>query len=186
MNGSNPQNESKKHTLFSDIAEFFSPQDTEIELKAAPSIHEAEVRYKLNSVGVSFQEQAKQLYQIAEQVRRTAYAPFSGFQVGAALLTSDGTVYRGVNVENSSFPLTNCAERSAIFAAISDGKRDFAAIAICGGKGSDTAKPCYPCGACRQVMAEFCSKDFPIIVSDGICLLGDLLPFSFSLKDASE
>lgn len=127
-------------------------------------------------------EQFTALYREAEAARIHAYAPYSGFQVGAALLTENGTIYRGVNVENASYPLTNCAERSAIFAAVSDGKRSFTAIAICGGKGDDTNNPCYPCGACRQVLSEFCGKDFPVILSDGIYTLGDLLPYSFALE----
>lgn len=122
------------------------------------------------------------LYKEAEEARKNAYAPYSGFQVGAALLTENGSIYRGVNVENASYPLTNCAERSAVFAAVSGGERHFTAIAICGGKGTDTKVPCYPCGACRQVLSEFCDKDFPVILSDGVYTLGELLPYSFQLE----
>ncbi len=129
-----------------------------------------------------FREKADMLYQAAREVRKNAYTPYSGFQVGAALLTADGTVFCGVNVENASYPLTNCAERSAIFSAVSQGFTDFTAIAICGGTGEDTENPCYPCGACRQVMAQFCGKTFPIILSNGIYLLGNLLPYAFEFK----
>ena len=92
----------------------------------------------------------------AVRARENSYCKYSQFAVGAALLTTDGTIYRGANVENASFGLTNCAERSAFFAAVSDGKRSFEAIAIAGGPfGQKTGQLCAPCGACRQVMAEF-------------------------------
>lgn len=100
----------------------------------------------------------------ALEARQQAYAPYSGFGVGAALLTADGTVYTGCNIENAAFTPTNCAERTAFFKAISDGKRDFCAIAVAGGplKGQIDAY-CTPCGVCRQVMAEFCTKEFVIL-----------------------
>ena len=115
-----------------------------------------------------------------------AYAPYSGFMVGAALLTVDGKVYTGCNIENASYTPTNCAERTAFFKAVSEGERAFAAIAIVGGKGDQPAEFCAPCGVCRQVMAEFCTPDFPIILrgADGeirTVRLDGLLPESFSL-----
>ena len=93
-----------------------------------------------------------------------AYAPYSGFHVGAALLCADGTVYQGCNIENASYSPTNCAERTAFFKAVYDGHRDFTAIAICGGMGGNITGFTAPCGVCRQVMKEFCGDDFLIYV----------------------
>lgn len=122
----------------------------------------------------------KELFEAAQKARLSAYAPYSKFLVGAALLTSDGTVYTGCNVENASYSLGCCAERTAIFKAVSDGKREFKAIAIAGGIDS-TENSCYPCGACRQVMTEFCGKDFRIILSDMTLTLEEIMPYTFSL-----
>ena len=118
-----------------------------------------------------------------------AYSPYSGVKVGAALLCADGSVYTGCNIENASYSATNCAERTAIFKAVSEGKRDFSAIAICGGRsihGEEclpTAEQFPPCGVCRQVMREFCRDDFEIILvtSDKVYsyTLSELLPVSF-------
>lgn len=110
-----------------------------------------------------------------------AYAPYSGFHVGAALLCSDGTVYLGCNIENASYGATNCAERTAFFSAVRDGHRDFTAIAICGGMGGVEEGACMPCGICRQVMAEFCVPDFQIHVGDETYTLEQLLPGRFTL-----
>ena len=113
-----------------------------------------------------------------------AYAPYSNYRVGAALLAADGTVFTGCNVENASYGLTNCAERTALFKAVSEGRRSFRALAIVGG----TAKaPALPCGACRQALAEFCAPDMPVAVAPlrggapVVRTLGDYLPFSFAL-----
>ena len=114
-----------------------------------------------------------------------AYAPYSGYKVGAALLCADGSVYQGCNVENAAYSPTNCAERTAFFTAIYDGKRDFSAIAICGGKDGVITGLFPPCGVCRQVMREFCKEDFKVymITPDGYetRTLAELLPDSFSL-----
>ena len=123
------------------------------------------------------------LYKTACEQRKFSYSPYSGFAVGAALLCESGEIFCGVNIENSSFSLTNCAERTAIFKAVSQGEKKFTAIAIAGGKGDDISQPCYPCGACRQVMSEFCNKDFKIILSDRIYTLGELLPYGFELGE---
>jgi len=114
-----------------------------------------------------------------------AYAPYSGYKVGAALLCSDGTVYTGCNIENASYTPTVCAERVAFSKAVSEGQRDFDAIAICGGKDGVIEGLFPPCGVCRQVMAEFCKPDFVIymITPEGYetRTLAQLLPDSFSL-----
>lgn len=116
-----------------------------------------------------------------------AYAPYSGYKVGAALLTTDGKVYTGCNIENASYTPTVCAERTAIFKAVSEGDRDFAMIAICGGKDGVITGSFPPCGVCRQVMAEFCSKDMPVLMVSGVdshtaVVLGDLLPYAFGTE----
>lgn len=127
----------------------------------------------------------RELIRLADAARANAYAPYSGFTVGAALLCADGTVFCGCNVENASYPVTCCAERSALFAAVSAGKRAFSAIAVMGGRSGEAPDGfCTPCGLCRQALAEFCAPDFPVLVSDGTVLrrytLGELLPASFS------
>ncbi len=125
------------------------------------------------------------LMEIALQARENAWCPYSRFAVGAALLTADGTVFTGCNVENAAYPLGNCAERTAFFKAVSEGHRQFRAIAICGApEGETPVKSCPPCGACRQVLAELCDDDFRIILADGVHTLGELLPLAFRLKDA--
>ena len=117
-----------------------------------------------------------------------SYAPYSGYFVGAALLTEDGKIYTGCNIENAAFGPSNCAERTAFFKAISEGERKFSAIAIVGGPGGKTESYCTPCGVCRQVMAEFCKPDFKIIMAKNpddfkIRTLGELLPESFNPQD---
>ena len=130
-----------------------------------------------------------ELVNLAIEAREHAYVPYSNFAVGAALLTKDGKVYQGCNIENSSYGATNCAERTAFFTAVYQGERDFEAIAIVGGKaGEPVSELCAPCGICRQVMREFCRDDFKIILSkgDGTVLettLTNLLPLSFSKED---
>ena len=113
-----------------------------------------------------------------------AYAPYSGYQVGAALLTADGKVYTGCNIENASYTPTVCAERTAIFKAVSEGEREFAMLAVCGGKDGVITGAFPPCGVCRQVMAEFCAKEMPILLVTGTdshnaVSLGELLPYAF-------
>ena len=113
----------------------------------------------------------------AEQARANAYAPYSKFTVGAALLSQSGRVYPGCNVENASYGLTNCAERTAFYAAVAAGERAFSAIAV-------TA---IPCGTCLQVMTEFCDPDtFRVVVDDLSYTLRDLLPHAFQLKRHGE
>lgn len=125
----------------------------------------------------------EELICFAVKAMENAYAPYSGFQVGAALLCSDGKVYTGCNIENAAFGPTNCAERTAIFKAVSEGCRDFTAIAICGGKDGKITDFCPPCGVCRQVMQEFCREDFPVYLAGPedykSLTLGELLPLGF-------
>src|SRR5690625_1797245 len=118
----------------------------------------------------------------AKLAREEAYAPYSLFKVGASLLTSSGNIYKGCNIENASFPLTCCAERTAIFNAVSNGEREFSQMAII----ADTKGPISPCGACRQVMAEFFSDDVTIYLSNLFnetveTTINELLPFTFKL-----
>ena len=127
----------------------------------------------------------KYLIEQAIEARSHAYTPYSHFQVGEALLTKKGKVYKGCNIENAAYTPSNCAERTAIFKAVSEGEREFAAIAIVGSmEGESNTLPTGPCGVCRQVMAEFCSLDMPVIIAkspaDYITMtLGELLPLSF-------
>ena len=131
----------------------------------------------------------KDLVRLAIEAMTYAYAPYSGFRVGAALLTADGKIYQGCNIENAAYTPTNCAERTAFFKAVSQGEREFLAIAIVGGSretGQGEVFPdlAYPCGICRQVMREFCGPDFRILVGRSTeefreYTLEELLPESF-------
>ena len=127
-----------------------------------------------------------ELMLLAEQARLKAYAPYSGFKVGAALLAKSGKVYLGCNIENASYTPTNCAERTAFFKAVSEGEMEFDKIAIVGGK-EEPNELVSPCGVCRQVMAEFCDESFTILLgnSKGIksFSLKEILPLSFTKKD---
>ena len=126
----------------------------------------------------------QKLMDCAIKVRENAYSPYSHFAVGAALLCEDGTLFEGCNIENASYGLTNCAERTAIFKAVSEGHIKFKALAVV----ADTEGPCAPCGACRQVMAEF---KIPLIIMGNlmgnikIVTIEELLPFSFSECDVT-
>lgn len=126
----------------------------------------------------------KSLVVQAQKAREHSYSPYSHFRVGAALLTKSGKVYTGCNIENAAYSATNCAERTAIFKAVSEGERDFEAIAIVGGREGETAEFCAPCGVCRQVIAEFCKKDFKIVLGNEqkyeVYTLDTLLPFAFT------
>ena len=123
----------------------------------------------------------------AHAARARAYAPYSGFRVGAALLCEDGTVFEGCNVENAAYSPTCCAERVAIFSAVSAGHRRFSAIALAGGAAEEPLPMVSPCGVCRQVLSEFASPELPIFLvgRDGALFettLGALLPNGFSLS----
>ena len=129
----------------------------------------------------------EQLIQEAKAAREKAYVPYSKCQVGAALLTKDGKVYHGCNIENAAYSMCNCAERTALFKAYSEGDKEFSMIAVV----ADTARPVPPCGACRQVISELCSKDMRVVLTN---LKGDveelsvaeLLPGAFSPEDLHE
>lgn len=132
------------------------------------------------------EEEISRLICAAVEVRQKAYAPYSGYMVGAALLCRNGEMITGCNIENAAYTPSNCAERTAFFKAVSEGKRDFKAIAIVGGKKDATELDmAYPCGVCRQVMQEFCNQnEFLVITAKSkedyqISLLKDLLPNGF-------
>lgn len=132
------------------------------------------------------QQDIKMLIGQALLAREQAYAPYSGYQVGAALLCRDGDVFCGCNIENASYTPTNCAERTAVFKAVSEGKRDFSAIAVTGGfHDQEVLDLSFPCGVCRQVLAEFCvPESFWVITARSeddyvMCTLGELLPHGF-------
>ena len=121
----------------------------------------------------------------AKKAAENAYSPYSHFKVGAALLCKDGTLYTGCNIENASFGVTCCAERVALFKAVSEKNTGFCEIAIVGGKDEDYRHPCTPCGICRQALSEFCAPDFKVHLCDGdniaTLTLAELLPHGFSL-----
>lgn len=131
--------------------------------------------------------EATKLMEEAKKARENAYVPYSNFKVGAALLTKDGKVYHGCNIENAAYSMCNCAERTAIFSAYAVKDTEFTALAVV----ADTERPCSPCGACRQVISELCPKDMIVYLTN---LKGDvqeitveqLLPGAFSPEDLNE
>ena len=133
----------------------------------------------------------KELIEKAKEAAKNAYVPYSGYTVGAALLTKDGKVYLGCNIENAAYGPTNCAERTAFFKAVSEGEREFSKIAIVGGKNLHFKDYFAPCGVCRQVMREFCDDSFVILLGKNSdeyksFTLSELLPLSFSKSNISE
>ena len=136
---------------------------------------------------------AEELVELAVKAREKAYVPYSHFAVGAALLCSDGTVYGGANLENAAYPPTNCAERTAFFRAVFEGRRDFSVIAVVGGpEGQPVSEWCTPCGVCRQVIREWCNPDtFRVILGRAGSkprefLLREILPMGFGPEDLGE
>ena len=125
----------------------------------------------------------KELIELAIEARKMAYAPYSDHKVGAALVGKSGKIYTGCNVENAAYSPTNCAERTAIFKAVSEGEREFSAIAIVGGVGNKLSDLCAPCGVCRQDLAEFCDAGLKIVMGTPenitTSTLGEILPYSF-------
>ena len=132
----------------------------------------------------------KELLHKAIEARGFAYAPYSNHKVGAALLGKSGKIYTGCNVENAAYTPTNCAERTAIFKAVSEGEREFTAIAVVGGVGDKLSEVCAPCGVCRQVLAEFCDSNLRIILGTPekitVSTLAELLPLSFGKSDLNK
>ena len=129
----------------------------------------------------------EQLIAEAKKAKEKAYVPYSKFQVGAALLTEDDVIYHGCNIENAAYGLTNCAERTALFKALSEGANNFKMLAVT----ADTERPVPPCGACRQVIAEHCPKDMKVILTNNKgdmqeCTVEELLPFAFTSEDLYE
>ena len=134
-------------------------------------------------------ELEQKLMRTAIEYRKRSYSPYSGFQVGAALLSADGQIFGGCNIENAAFGPTNCAERTALFKAVSEGVKDFIAIAIVGGKAEGELEFCSPCGVCRQALVEFCDpKTFVVYLGTSEedykgYFLEELLPYSFTPKN---
>lgn len=131
-----------------------------------------------------------ELMQRAVEARKNSYAPYSDFHVGAALLAKSGKVYTGCNIENAAYSPTNCAERTAVFKAVSEGEREFTAIAVVGGKGGELAELCAPCGVCRQVLAEFCDENMRFVLGNperiAVYTFAELLPLSFGKNDLEK
>lgn len=131
-----------------------------------------------------------ELVKIAIDALKNSYSPYSGFRVGAALLTADGSTFSGCNIENASYPAGICAERTAIGNAVSAGAKEFLKIAIVGGRDGIITDYCPPCGICRQVLSEFCGEEFEILLYNGEKIksyrLSELLPKSFGRKDLCE
>ena len=132
----------------------------------------------------------KELMEIAVRAREMSYSPYSNFRVGAALLGKSGKVYTGCNVENAGYSPTNCAERTALFKAVSEGEREFSAVAIVGGLGEKINEFCAPCGVCRQVLAEFCDNDFRFILGNPneikVVTMEEILPYSVGKGELGE
>lgn len=136
-------------------------------------------------IRTSMDAEDEKLIGAALEARERAYAPYSHFKVGAALLTAEGRIFTGCNIENASYGVTNCAERTALFKAVSEGYTHFSAIAVAGGPaGAEKLPFAWPCGICRQALAEFCGPDFRVLTAgDGQkvreCTLAELLPHQF-------
>ena len=130
------------------------------------------------------------LSRAALQARELSYSPYSGFRVGAALLSADGKIYTGCNIESAAYSPTNCAERTALFKAVSEGERKFTAIAVAGAPADGPAQYCYPCGVCRQMLGEFFSPDTKIIVAKTeddykVHEFSEILPYGFGAGNLS-
>ena len=133
----------------------------------------------------------KDLFMLAKDAIKSSYAPYSQYNVGAVLLCKNGHIYKGCNIENVSYSLTNCAERTALFSAIANGEKEFESLCVVGGKKGEITDYAMPCGACRQVLAEFCDADFKVFVGVNEndikeYKLSDLLPYSFDKSKLGE
>jgi cytidine deaminase len=130
----------------------------------------------------------QQLAAAAVEAKSRAYAPYSGFHVGAALLGADGTLYIGCNIESAAYPATVCAERTALLKAVSEGERKFKAIAVAGSRPGAEGDYCYPCGVCRQLLHEFADDDFEVIIAKSkeefrVHKWSEILPYGFGPKN---
>ena len=140
---------------------------------------------------MSLPSEQRELYQslitAAAAAREFSYSPYSGYRVGAALLGADGHIYTGCNIENAGYSPTNCAERTAVFKAVSEGEREFTAIAVVGGSGETLDAACTPCGVCRQVLSEFCEPEMPVILGTPeemrVLTLGELFIYYYSARE---
>lgn len=133
----------------------------------------------------------KELFIHAKEAMKNSYAPYSNYNVGAALLCKNGNIYKGCNIENASYSVTNCAERTALFSAVANGEKEFVAICVVGGKNGETTDYAMPCGVCRQALSEFCDADFKVFVGKNEndikeFTLGELLPCSFNKSKLGE
>lgn len=133
----------------------------------------------------------KDLFILAKEAMKNSYAPYSNYNVGAVLLCENGNIYKGCNIENASYSVTNCAERTALFSAIASGEKEFEAICVVGGKNGEINNYAMPCGICRQALAEFCDADFKVYVGkkeEDIkeYTLSELLPYSFDKSKLGE
>nr|WP_147532396.1 cytidine deaminase [Bacillus marasmi] len=129
----------------------------------------------------------KQIIEEAKVAREKAYVPYSKFKVGAALVTADGKIYHGCNIENAAYSVTICAERTALFKALSEGDNKFEKLVVI----ADTERPVSPCGACRQVISELCPKDMTVVLTNlkgdvQEITVEDLLPGAFSSEDLND
>ncbi len=132
-----------------------------------------------------------ELFTLAKYNLKNSYSPYSNYKVSAVLLCKNGNLYKGCNIENASYSVTNCAERTALFSAISNGEKEFDAIMIVGGKNGEVTDYVLPCGVCRQALAEFCNTDFKVYVGKNEndikeYTLGELLPCSFNKSNLGE
>jgi len=130
----------------------------------------------------------KKLVEAAINARKMSYTPYSNFKVGAALLTKSGKTFTGCNIESAAYTPTNCAERTALFKAVSEGEREFLAIAVVGAPAEGESNFCYPCGVCRQMLKEFVSDDFILVIAKSaeeykVHKFGEILPYSFGPED---
>ena len=133
----------------------------------------------------------KDLFTLAKDTMKNSYAPYSNYNVGAVLLCKNGNIYKGCNIENASYSVTNCAERTAIFSAIANGEKEFESICVVGGKNGEITDYAMPCGVCRQALAEFCDADFKVYVGKNEedikeYTLSELLPYSFDKSKLGE
>lgn len=175
----------RQRALIAEIEPRLAPKDGARSAEGKTHAGEDEKRMGPNEITeMSIKERKSELIALALKARERAYVPYSGFRVGACLLTRSGQLFLGCNIENAAYSPTNCAERTALFKAVSEGETEFAALAVA----SDSEHHTYPCGVCRQVLSEFCAADMPVFCAnrDGSFVettLGGLLPMAFTKED---